>query len=136
MSNYGYHWGPCNPASGAGLAIAAVGAAVIYVNRHAIGQAASDLLEIVLFSALAAAVVIAAAAVLIRRHGGHGRLPSVGEQILAAQKARQVEAARQRPAIAPASPQLHIHFHGSAQADAAPVVLQAIAESKQQGEQR
>ena len=128
--NYGYHWGPCNRASGAGLAIAVVGAAVVYVNRHAIERAASDLLEIVLACAAAAFVIIATAAVLVLRR--HGHIAPVGEQILAAQEARRVQAARQRPAIAPPTQILNLHFHGETQPEA---VLRAIAKSKQQGEQ-
>ena len=130
MSNYGYHWSPCNRASGAGLAVAVIGAAVVIVNRHAIERAASDLLEIVLVSAVAAFVIIAAVAVLVLRR--HGRIAPVGEQILAAQEARRVQAARQRPAIAAPAQHLHFHFEGNAQPEA---VLRAIAESKQQGEQ-
>lgn len=127
MSNYGYHWSPCNRASGAGLGIAVVGAIVAYANRHAIERAASDLLEIVLVSFLAAVVVIVTAAVLIWRHRGH-RPASMPEQITAFHEARQVRAATQRAAIAPAQI-LHLHFHGDAQPEA---VLRAITESKQE----
>jgi hypothetical protein len=132
MSNHGFHWSPCNRSSGAGLAVAVIGAAVVIVNRHAIERAASDLLEIVLVSAAAAFVIIATAAVLVLRR--HGRIAPVGEQILAAQEARRVSAARQRPAIAAPTQILHLHFEGNAQPEA---VLRAIAESKQeQGEQQ
>jgi hypothetical protein len=133
MSNFGWHYTPCNRASGAGLAVAAIGAVVVYSARHAIERAASDLLEIVAVCAVAAFAILVTAAVLVLRR--HGRIAPVGEQILAAQQARRVQAA-QRPAIAPASPSIHLHFHGAAQADAAPAVLQAIAEATQQGEQR
>jgi hypothetical protein len=131
MSNYGYHWTPCNRTSGAGLAVAAIGAAVVYLNRHVIERAASDLLEIVLVSVAAVFVIGITAAVLVLRR--HGRIAPVGEQILAAQEARRVQAARQRPAIAAPAQHLHFHFEGNAQPEA---VLVAIAENQQQGERQ
>lgn len=128
MSNYGYHWSPCNRASGAGLGIAVVGAIVAYANRHAIERAASDLLEIVLVSFLAAVVITVTAAVLIWRHRGH-RPASMPEQITAFHEARQVRAATARAAVAPAQHHLHLHFEGAAQPEA---VLRAINENKQE----
>jgi hypothetical protein len=133
MSNYGYHWTPCNRASGAGIVAAAIIAAVVYLNRHAIERAASDLLEIVLVSGAAAFVVIVTAAVLVLRR--HGRIAPVGEQILAAQEARRVQAARQRPAIAAPEQHLHIHLDGSAQPDHMAAVLKAITEEASRGQQ-
>jgi len=111
MSNYGYHWTPCNRASGAGIAVAVVGGIAAYADRHAIERAASDLLEIVLVSAAAAFVIIVTAAVLVLRR--HGRIAPVGEQILAAHEARRVQAARQRPAIAAPEQHVHLHFEGT-----------------------
>ena len=130
MSNHGWHYTPCNRTSGTAIAVAVIGAALVIVNRHAIERAASDLLEIVLACAAAAFVIIATAAVLVLRR--HGRIAPVGEQILAAQEARRVQAARQRPAIAPPTQILNLHFHGETQPEA---VLRAIAENQQQGEQ-
>jgi hypothetical protein len=127
MSNHGWHYTPCNRTSGAGLAVAAIGAAVVYLNRHAIERAASDLLEIVLACAAAVFVIGVTAAVLVLRR--HGRIAPVGEQILANQEARRVQAARQRPAIAAPAQHVHFHFGSDAQPEA---VLRAIAENQQQ----
>lgn len=130
MSNHGWHYTPCNRASGAGLAVAVLGALVAYANRHAIERAASDLVEIVLVSFLAVVVLVATAAVLIWRHRRNHPVPSVLEQIAAAREARQVRAATQRAAVAPVQHHLHLHFDNAAQPEA---VLRAITE--QQGEQ-
>jgi hypothetical protein len=130
MNGHGWHYTPCSRTSGTVLVAAAIAAAVVYLNRHAIERAVSDLLEIVLACAVAAFAVIVTAAVLVLRR--HGRIAPVGEQILAAQEARRVQAARQRAAIAPPTQILNLHFHGQTQPEA---VLRAIAENRQQGEQ-
>jgi hypothetical protein len=122
---------------GSGKAVAGVAGGIIAIALLSTGAltaavtAITDLLTIVLVSFLGAVVILSAAAVLLWRKYGHHQPPVPG-QITAFHEARQVPAAK-RPAVA--GPQLHLHFHGTAQPEGVPAVLQAITESRQQGEQ-
>lgn len=106
------------------LGLAAVIGAAVLIGSGAFATAVAaltDLLEIVLACTVAAVLIVAVAAVLIWRRYGHRPAP-VREQVAAYREARQVRAVQQSAIAAPA-PQVHFHFHGTAQPDA---VLRAI----------